>query len=167
MRFGFVAMVGVLVLGLSTQAQAQMPNESATRAARDAATAVPKAGRAKALEAHDYVVFFPADKADLTPQAEVVVGKAARAVKDQQAAGKLGHVKVIGYSDATNAPDAAGKLAQARAETIRKALAAAGIAPEIIRVEGRGKLRPKGAKPDAIRELVNRRARIVLYGPGG
>jgi len=122
------------------------------------------AGAAQALAAHDYVVFFRADQAELTPQAEVIIAKAARAAKDEQAAGRLGYVKVIGYSDATGAPDAAQKLSVARAEAIRRALVAHGIAAPMLRVEGRGKRKAKAAKPDAVKELVNRRARIVLYG---
>lgn len=124
----------------------------------------PPARAQQALAAHDYVVFFRADEAQLTPQAEVIVAKAARATKDEQAAGRLGHVKVIGYSDATSAPDAARKLSVARAEVIKRALLAHGVADPLVRVEGRGKLRSKAAKSDAAKELVNRRARIVLYG---
>lgn len=127
------------------------------------AAALP-ATAAQPLAAHDYMVFFRADEAILTPQAEVIVSKAARAAKDEQAAGRLGHVKVIGYSDATSAPDAAQKLSATRAEVIKKALLANGIAEPLIKVEARGKLRSKAAKGDAVKELVNRRARIVLYG---
>jgi OmpA-OmpF porin, OOP family len=118
------------------------------------------------LAEHDYLVFFRADEANLTPQAQVIVARAAKAAKLENANGKLGHVKVIGYSSATGGPGAAEKLATARAEAIRQALVSEGLEAASVRVEGRGRRWTKDAKPDAVAELVNRRARIVLYGPG-
>jgi OmpA-OmpF porin, OOP family len=124
------------------------------------------AAPAVALEQHDYVVFFRSDHAELTPQALVIVAKAAKATKLEKTNGRLSHVKVIGYSSATGAANAAEKLATARAEAIRQALVSEGIEAAIIKVEGRGRRWAKDAKPDAVAELINRRARIVLYGPG-
>jgi OmpA-OmpF porin, OOP family len=124
------------------------------------------AAPAVALAEHDYLVFFRADEATLTPQAQVIVARAARAAKAERSNGKLGHLKVIGYSSATGGPGAAEKLATSRAEAIRQALVGEGLEAAMIRVEGRGRRWAKDAKPDAVAELVNRRARIVLYGPG-
>jgi OmpA-OmpF porin, OOP family len=117
------------------------------------------------LAAHDYLVFFPADSAELGPAAKVVVGRSAKAVRQTREAGQFGHVKVIGYSDAVSAPDAAQKLSAQRAEVVKQALVAEGVPADRIKIEGRGKVRRPGTS-DGVRELRNRRARIVLYGPG-
>jgi outer membrane protein OmpA-like peptidoglycan-associated protein len=167
MRVGTVA-IGVIMM-LAGGAVAQVPqvmDEQAKRAMRGApGPGVGSTGKARPLAAHDYLVFFSSDSAELGPAAKVVVGRSAKAVRQTGEAGQFGHVKVIGYSDAVSAPDAAQKLSAQRAEVVRQALIAEGVPAERIKIEGRGKPRRPG-KSDEVRELKNRRARIVLYGPG-
>lgn len=167
MRLGAMV-VGVAMLLASAGALAQMPqmmNEQAKRATGGAPGGAGSTGKAQPLAAHDYLVFFQGDSAELTPAAKVVVARSAKAVRQTREAGQFGHVKVIGYSDAVSAPDAAQKLSAQRAELVKQALIAEGVPAERIKTEGRGKPRTAG-KSDAVRELKNRRARIVLYGPG-
>jgi outer membrane protein OmpA-like peptidoglycan-associated protein len=168
MRVGAMA-VGVVML-LAGSALAQMPqimNEQGNRAVRGAPGAsTGSTGKAQPLAAHDYLVFFPGDSAELSPAAKVVVARSAKAVRQTREAGQFGHVKVIGYSDAVSGPDAAQKLSAQRAEVVKQALVAEGVPADRIKIEGRGKPRNAAAKGDAVRELKNRRARIVLYGPG-
>lgn len=167
MRFGTA--IGLIVMLASAGALAQMPqmmDEQAKRATRGApGPGVGSTGKAQPIASHDYLVFFQPDAAELSPAAKVVVARSAKAVRQTREAGQFGHVKVIGYSDAVSAPDAAQKLSAQRAEVVKQALIAEGVPADRIKTEGRGKPRNPG-KSDAVRELKNRRARIVLYGPG-
>jgi hypothetical protein len=53
----------------------------------------------------------------------------------------------------------------ARAEAIKQALGKNGIDAAMVRTEGRGRPLARDRKPDDVAELINRRARIVVYGP--
>jgi outer membrane protein OmpA-like peptidoglycan-associated protein len=53
-----------------------------------------------------------------------------------------------------------------RLHAVRNAVAADGVPAELIAVEGRGRRDPAVETADCVREVRNRRVRIVLYGPG-
>jgi len=108
-------------------------------------------------------VYFRADAAELTPQAQVIVVQAVQRARQLEEAHRFDHIKVIGYSDAVSAPDAAQKLSAQRAQMIKEALASQGVAADRIQVEGRGRKRPVLKPGVDVRELGNRRGRIVIY----
>jgi outer membrane protein OmpA-like peptidoglycan-associated protein len=68
----------------------------------------------------------------------------------------IGHTDKVG-SDAVNDP-----LSRQRAEVVRKALLARGVAPENIVVIGRGKREPVVPTPEGVAEARNRRVEILV-----
>ncbi|HRI17625.1 MAG TPA: OmpA family protein [Burkholderiaceae bacterium] len=68
----------------------------------------------------------------------------------------IGHTDKVG-SDAVNDP-----LSRQRAEVVRRALMARGVAPDKIVVIGRGKREPIVATPDGVAEARNRRVEILV-----
>jgi outer membrane protein OmpA-like peptidoglycan-associated protein len=79
-----------------------------------------------ASEPRQFVVFFGTDDASLTPAAQQLVAEIAAAARDQHSS----KIAVAGYGDGAGAQDAA--LADRRATTVVRALAAAGVGPSSI-----------------------------------
>jgi outer membrane protein OmpA-like peptidoglycan-associated protein len=71
-------------------------------------------------------------------------------------------VQVIGHTDAVGTDQVNDALSRQRAETVRVALIAHGIAPENIAVIGRGKRDPVIPTADGVSEPRNRRVEIVV-----
>ena len=124
------------------------------------------AASAQQGEPTTFVVFFNFAHADLSPSAREIVAKAAAVIKEQQAAGRLSHVKAIGYADTVGSAGGAQHLSEERAAVVRRELVRLGIPADKVTTEARGKTELAVPTGDQMREPRNRRVRIVLYRPG-
>ena len=130
------------------------------------AFALPSASWAQKAEPTTFVVFFNFKHARLSRSARQALAKAAETIKAESAAGRLSHVKAIGYADTVGSAGGAQKLSQARADAVRAELARLGVTADKITTEARGKTELAVPTADQVREPRNRRVRIVLYRPG-
>ena len=110
------------------------------------------------LEPVNFVVYFDYDKANLTPEAANLVREAsARALaNDIETVVVEGHTDTVGGSAYNQA------LSQRRANVVRDALIANGVAADRIRTEAFGKARPAKPTPDGVREPLNRRTEVSI-----
>jgi OOP family OmpA-OmpF porin len=130
----------------------------ATAAAGGTAPPPPAAAAAaKPVAADRYQLFFDFNQAILTPEAAHIVTSLATAAK---AAG-YPKLAIIGYTDLAGSADYNVRLSLKRAETVRKALVAAGVPADKLTTEGRGKADPVVATADGVREPQNRR--VVVH----
>lgn len=127
------------------------------------AQAAPSQGEAQRRE---FTLFFGFASAQLDPLSMRIVENAALATKQRQAEGSFSHVKVIGYADTAGSAGASQRISEARAAAVRDELVRLGLSGDAVRVEGRGKKELAVRTADRVREPRNRRARIVIYGPG-
>ncbi len=109
-----------------------------------------------AVENAKYLVFFDWDQYDLGPGAMSVLD----AVATEAAKRNLSSIDVVGHADTSGTQEYNDKLSSRRANAVRDALAARGVASNIIRVESRGENELLVATPDNVREPANRRAEI-------
>ena len=106
-------------------------------------------------QAQSYMVFFDWDRSNLSPQAVSTVKQAAGAFK---ASGSP--VTATGHTDRSG-PDAYNMaLSLRRANTVKSALVAEGLAPSAISVVGKGESQPLVPTADGVREPQNRRVEI-------
>ncbi len=105
----------------------------------------------------EYLVFFDWDKSVVTPAADRVIGDAVAAI------GKSGGAKihVVGHTDSSGSPAYNQKLSIRRAEAVKKALVAKGIAAAAITTEGKGESQLLVQTGPNVREPSNRRAQIL------
>jgi len=114
-----------------------------------------------------FVIFFDTNKADLP-----VVEEIARLIKrananvvryapdaDQQI--KLAHI--IGWADTRASLDYNLKLSERRADSVKNALIAAGVNPNDLSVEARGKTRLPKPTRDNVNEIRNRTDHVIVY----
>lgn len=115
-------------------------------------------GQDASLEPVNFVVYFDYDKANLTPEAANLVREAsARAL-----ANDIDTVVVEGHTDTVGGSAYNQALSQRRANVVRDALIANGVAADRIRTEAFGKARPAKPTPDGVREPLNRRTEVTI-----
>lgn len=112
------------------------------------------------LGAENFTVYFEFNKSNLTSDARHIVDHAADAAKHGTA-----RIVVDGYTDLAGTARYNMGLSVRRANAVKAALVADGIAPGRISVHGFGKTNPAVPTPDGVREPRNRRA-VVVIGPG-
>jgi len=106
-------------------------------------------------QAQSFMVFFDWDRSNLSPQAVSTVKQAAGTFK---ASGSP--VTATGHTDLSG-PDAYNMaLSLRRANTVKSALVAEGMAPTAISVVGKGESQPLVPTADGVREPQNRRVEI-------
>jgi len=110
--------------------------------------------------ASNYTVYFEFNKSNLTGDAQHIVNEAAAAAKHGTA-----RIVVDGYTDLAGTAQYNQGLSVRRANAVKAALVADGIAASRISVHGFGKTNPAVPTPDGVREPRNRRA-VVVIGPG-
>lgn len=113
---------------------------------------------AVAAEAGSYLVFFNLNSANLTPEAEDIVGQAVATAKERENA----PVTVTGFTDTTGTPQYNLRLSKRRAEAVADAMVANGVDAGRITTDGVGEnnlLVPTG---DGVAEPQNRRAQIAV-----
>lgn len=110
-------------------------------------------------------VLFDFDKADLKPEAAESLDKVAAVLK----ANPKAHARVEGHTDSKGTDAYNRRLSEARADSVRKALAAKGVS-NAIEARGHGSAKPvvpnttKDGKDDPDGRRRNRRVDIVVQG---
>ncbi|WP_067556419.1 OmpA family protein [Oceanibaculum pacificum] len=104
-----------------------------------------------------YTVLFAFDSAQLTPDGLRMVRNAATAARNQNLP-----IGVIGHADASGPNDYNMRLSIRRAESVRDALVADGIAASRITTSGQGESDLAVPTPDGVREQANRRV-VILF----
>jgi len=104
------------------------------------------------------VVYFDWDSDALDENADAVLAEA------EALAGKLGdtQILVIGNADRSGPASYNVGLAERRAKAVSDALAARGLASEVIDRKGFGETRPVVKTGDGVRKRLNRRVEIVF-----
>ena len=102
-----------------------------------------------------YVVFFAFDSAILTAEAETVID-------DAVAAGSGAEFSVTGHTDRAGRNDYNDRLSLNRANSVRDALVARGVAASNVSVAGRGEAEPAVPTADGVAEQANRRVEIII-----
>jgi lipid-binding SYLF domain-containing protein len=104
-------------------------------------------------------VHFATGKADITPDSEVSLGRAAQALKDNPD----WKVRVEGFTDSVGSSDANLKLSQDRADAVMNWLTGHGVDGSRLTAKGYGESRPVASnKTDAGRRR-NRRVELVRF----
>ena len=142
-------------------AAAQLTDQGPLKATSSAEQVQARFGSALAarpLPPAQFTLYFVEGKDDFTEASRqaldgVLAEIAGRPVPDVVV---IGHTDKVG-SDAVNDP-----LSRQRAEVVRRALIARGLAPDKIVVIGRGKREPIVATPDGVAEARNRRVEILV-----
>jgi len=112
------------------------------------------------VQARTFIVFFNFDKSNLTEAGKKIVDSAAAVAKDNVPT----RIQVNGYTDAAGTKQYNLALSRRRAETVRAALVADGVAPGRISTAAFGKENQRVPTPDGVREPQNRRVEILI-GP--
>lgn len=107
-----------------------------------------------------FQIFFDFNQSKLTPEAAKIVQEVAKAAR----AANYPKLTVIGYTDAAGGSDFNMRLSLRRAESVRKALIAAGVPADRLSAEGRGKTDPLVPTKDGVREPQNRRVSVRFPG---
>jgi outer membrane protein OmpA-like peptidoglycan-associated protein len=125
-----------------------------------AAPLLPPPPVAAAPAPQTFTVYFGFNRSTLTPDARKIVGDAAAYAKHHGAA----TIQINGYTDLAGSPRYNLGLSKRRADTVRKALLADGVAASRITEKAYGKANPAVPTPDGAREPRNRRA-VIIIGP--
>jgi outer membrane protein OmpA-like peptidoglycan-associated protein len=124
------------------------------------------AATALAQQPPSFTVYFALGSAVPSAEARQVIERAATAALQRRQEGSFDRVKVTGYADTRGSARRSQALSKERADAVKALLISHGLPGESIATEGRGKAALAIATGDNVAELRNRRARIVIYGPG-
>jgi len=105
-----------------------------------------------------FTLYFIVGKDELTDESKQIV----EGVLSEISRRPVPDVLVVGHTDAVGTDQLNDMLSRQRAETIRAALIAHGIAPENITAIGRGKREPVVPTAEGVAEERNRRVEIVV-----
>ncbi len=105
-----------------------------------------------------FIVFFDWDRADLTPEANLVLDDVV-VVANQSG---YASVRLDGYTDLSGSAQYNLGLSERRANSVANGLIARGIAPDEIVIRAFGEENPLVPTPDGVREPQNRRVEIFL-----
>ena len=106
----------------------------------------------------NYTVYFDFDKSVINPAGQEVINQVlADASKHAPSS-----VSVTGHTDRAGPEDYNMALSLRRADAVRSALIAGGVAADKITVAGRGESEPAVPTADGVREPKNRRVEIIL-----
>lgn len=105
-----------------------------------------------------YLVFFDWDRSTITPEAQAIIDAAAAAARQ----GTPARIDLTGHADRSGTDAYNMKLSMRRAEAVKQALMAQGVAARDIVLTAKGESTPLVATPDGVREPQNRRVEIVL-----
>lgn len=113
---------------------------------------------AQPMRPKQFTLYFIEGKDEFTDASKQIV----ESVFAEIARRPVPDVLVIGHTDAVGSDQLNDALSRQRAETVRVALIAHGIAPESITVVGRGKRDPVVPTAEGVSEPRNRRVEIVV-----
>ncbi len=105
-----------------------------------------------------FIVFFDWDRADLTPEANLVLDDVV-VVANQSG---YASIRLDGYTDLSGSAQYNLGLSERRANSVANGLIARGIAPDEIVIRAFGEENPLVPTPDGVREPQNRRVEIFL-----
>jgi outer membrane protein OmpA-like peptidoglycan-associated protein len=105
-----------------------------------------------------FTVYFEFDRDVLTAESLAQFNR----IKAELAARPAPEIIVVGHTDRVGAVEYNDALSLRRAEIVRAALIATGIAPTQIESAGRGEREPAVATPDEVAEARNRRVEITV-----
>ena len=108
-----------------------------------------------------FMIFFDANKDEITPQSAAILDNAASAY---QTCGQA-QVSISGHTDRKGNAQKNVGLSQRMDMNVRSYLAGRGIPDGVMTTEAFGESRPLVDTPDAVREPQNRRVEIT-FGPG-
>ncbi|TXG84896.1 MAG: OmpA family protein [Sphingomonadales bacterium] len=105
-----------------------------------------------------FIIFFDWNKADLTPEAQAVLERAADAYKS------TGQASIVlqGHADRSGSDAYNQRISERRAAIAKAALAKLGITADAMKAEAFGESRPLVETADGAREPQNRRVEITL-----
>lgn len=112
--------------------------------------------------AREFTVYFPFNKSTLSPEARSVLAEAVSTAKQ----GQMTHINVTGHTDTVGSEQYNQDLSDRRADAVRKALLAEGVADDRIATKGVGKSDLAVPTADGVKEPRNRRVVIMEGGPG-
>lgn len=106
-------------------------------------------------------ISFDTNRADIKPDFRPILDRFASTLNENPAA----TVNIIGHTDNTGSDAVNGPLSVERAAHARDYLAARGVAPARITVEGRGEREPVASNADSAGRARNRRVEIYVAEP--
>jgi len=106
----------------------------------------------------NYTVYFDFDKSVITPAGQEVINQVLADAK----AHNPSSISVTGHTDLVGPEDYNMALSLRRADAVRSALIAGGVAADKITVAGRGMSEPAVPTARGVKEARNRRAEIIL-----
>lgn len=131
----------------------------AEEAVKPPETAKPEpAPRTESVAPATSVTYFDFDRATLRTDARQIVEQTAQDVKSKGA--KL--ISITGHADRAGPTEYNRDLSLQRAESVREALVARGVATDIITVAARGESQPAVPTADGVAEQRNRRVEILI-----
>jgi OmpA-OmpF porin, OOP family len=109
-------------------------------------------------EPEKYIVLFDFDKSNINAAGQAVIDEVIAAAK------KMGTVNIsaTGHADRAGSETYNMALSLKRADSVRAALIAGGIAADAITVAGRGESEPAVPTADGVKEQANRRVEVIL-----
>ena len=113
---------------------------------------------APAAQPEPFVVFFAFDSALLSTEAEAIIDQAVAAARRFGSA----EFSVTGHTDRAGRNDYNDRLSLNRANSVRDALVARGVAASNVSVAGRGEAEPAVPTADGVAEQANRRVEIII-----
>ncbi len=105
-----------------------------------------------------FTLYFVEGKDELTDESKQIVERVFSEISRRP----VPDVLIVGHTDAVGTDQLNDALSRQRAETIRAALIAHGIAPENVTAVGRGKREPVVPTAEGVSEARNRRVEIVV-----
>ena len=112
----------------------------------------------RADEPCPFLLFFDSSEWEISRDAAATLGQAVAAATS----GGYSRIVVAGHSDRSGSSPGNQRVSRTRAEAVRQALVAQGIAAATITVEAHGEKLPIIATEDGVREPQNRRVEIRL-----
>ncbi len=103
-------------------------------------------------------ITFENNSATLTAEGQAAVAKAADILRDNPTA----RVRIEGHTDSNGTPESNLLLSQARAQSVRDALVALGIAADRMTAEGFGESRPRVPDNSPQNQALNRRVEFIV-----
>lgn len=105
-----------------------------------------------------FTLYFVEGKDELTDESRQIV----ESVFSEISRRPVPDVLIVGHTDAVGSDQLNDALSRQRAETIRAALIAHGVAPENVTAVGRGKREPLVPTAEGVSEARNRRVEIIV-----
>lgn len=110
------------------------------------------------MAAKNYIIYFAWDSARMDAAGMRVVDEAAAEAKTTGTS----RLTIVGHADRSGTPEYNTRLSLRRADAVRSALAAKGIASERLSVTALGETEPAVPTADGVREARNRRVELTI-----